>query len=127
MLWWSIVRVAGPGGRGESPSCVMVLQVVELEVQSGGTVGDTWAIGKIYGGTQALSAYYLFFVKSKKNKVDKEWLWAVEEGKAQILFMENKKQLRDGSTGVHWSIRPKAHIFFYLLLTDEQRGLFEKK
>ena len=37
--------------------------------------GSTWAIGKIYGGTQDLSAYYLCFVRLKK--VDEEW--AVDE------------------------------------------------
>ena len=45
--------------------------------------GSTWAIGKIYGGTQDLSAYYLCFVRLKN--VDEEW--AVDEGKARILFL----------------------------------------
>ena len=51
--------------------------------------GSTWAIGKIYGGTQDLSAYYLCFVRLKK--VDEEW--AVDEGKARILSLdpENRK------------------------------------
>ena len=89
--------------------------------------GSTWAIGKIYGGTQDLSAYYLCFVRLKN--VDEEW--AVDEGKARILFLENRKgapmqkQLQQVLFEKCALVDGDDITFvFDLLVTDAQRAAF---
>ena len=88
--------------------------------------GSTWAIGKIYGGTQDLSAYYLCFVRLKN--VDEEW--AVDEGKARILFLENRKgapmqkQLQALFKKCALVDGDDITFVFDLLVTDAQRAAF---
>ena len=92
--------------------------------------GSTWAIGKIYGGTQDLSAYYLCFVRLKK--VDEEWA-ADDEGKARILFLENRKgapmqkQLQALFDRCALLVDGDDITFvFDLLVTDAQRAALEE-